>query len=595
MPIKSRLLGGACLAVWALMPGLAQAQSNTDPDQLDRMQRQMEQLQQQIKSLKNEMSDAKKKQAAEAQAAQAAGAATINPQAVRGAYGADISSRAPIVKAPTFMDSIKITPSGFIEAAGIWRNRNEVADVGSDFNTGIPFPISPLYHENESRFSARQSRLAVTAQANISQWQLIQGYFEMDFLGAATTANSRESNSYTPRLRQGFVNYDDNFNGWHVLAGQAWSLVTQNTVGITPRKENIPLTIDAQYVVGFNWTRNAQFRVVKDFGPALSIGVSAESPQVIFPGNTTTSVDGISINDVNTGLGSGLMNTVTSYSTDTIPDFVEKVAWDPGWGHYEVLGLQRFFTDRVQDCTTPVTTALACPTAGATPGTSSLLLGSASNKTRDGWGVGGSALLPVWPKFIDLQGSVLYGQGIGRYGSGQLPDVTIGPDGSLQPLTTLQGLLGAIVHVTPDLDLYGYAGYEHVDANYWENANGIKGQNIGYGNPLYTDAACNTENFGGPFASSTATNNPVTISEGVGSCSVNTKTLTELTGGFWYTWYRGPWGRLVSGMQFEYIHRDVYDALGTIAAVKATGAPALSAITPSTDIGIFMTSLRFYF
>jgi hypothetical protein len=25
--------------------------------------------------------------------------------------------------------------------------------------------------------------------------------------------------------------------------------------GITPRQEDIPLTIDAQYVVGFDWTR----------------------------------------------------------------------------------------------------------------------------------------------------------------------------------------------------------------------------------------------------------------------------------------------------------------------------------------------------
>ena len=41
-------------------------------------------------------------------------------------------------------------------------------------------------------------------------------------------------------------------------------------------------------------------------------------------------------------------------------------------------------------------------------------------------------LLPVIPKFLDLQGSVLTGQGLGRYGSSQLADVTIGPDGTLQ-------------------------------------------------------------------------------------------------------------------------------------------------------------------
>jgi hypothetical protein len=44
------------------------------------------------------------------------------------------------------------------------------------------------------------------------------------------------------------------------MAG-AWSLATQNKVGMARRQENIPLTIDAQYVLGFNWSRNAQFRV----------------------------------------------------------------------------------------------------------------------------------------------------------------------------------------------------------------------------------------------------------------------------------------------------------------------------------------------
>ena len=52
----------------------------------------------------------------------------------------------------------------------------------------------------------------------------------------------------------------------------------RNTVGITPRKENIPLTIDANYVVGFDYTRNWQLRMVKDFGPAFSLGVSVEAP-----------------------------------------------------------------------------------------------------------------------------------------------------------------------------------------------------------------------------------------------------------------------------------------------------------------------------
>jgi hypothetical protein len=42
-----------------------------------------------------------------------------------------------------------------------------------------------------------------------------------------------------------------------------------------------------------------------------------------------------------------LLNSQTACSNDTIPDVVEKLALDPGFGHYEVFALQRWFTDRV--------------------------------------------------------------------------------------------------------------------------------------------------------------------------------------------------------------------------------------------------------
>ena len=231
MRFKSFFLGSACLAVLAALPAAAQAQSTADADKLDRMQRQMEQLQDQIRSLKGDMAQAKKK--------------ATELQAAGGAYAADLPTKAPYLKAPAAAPAgVKLSWGGFIEAAGIWRQRNEVADMGSDFNN-IPYPMSPLYHEQETRFSARQSRLFFLAEGNISMSQIVRGYFEMDFLGAATTANSIESNSYTPRIRQAFLSYDDMAAGWHIMAGQGWSLLTQNKVGITPRQENIPLTIDA--------------------------------------------------------------------------------------------------------------------------------------------------------------------------------------------------------------------------------------------------------------------------------------------------------------------------------------------------------------
>jgi hypothetical protein len=61
-------------------------------------------------------------------------------------------------------------------------------------------------------------------------------------------------------------------------------MLTLNKTGITPRTELIPMTIDAQYVPGFTWTRTPQIRAVKSFGQ-VHAGVSLESPQAnIFPG-----------------------------------------------------------------------------------------------------------------------------------------------------------------------------------------------------------------------------------------------------------------------------------------------------------------------
>jgi hypothetical protein len=41
------------------------------------------------------------------------------------------------------------------------------------------------------------------------------------------------------------------------------------------------------------------------------------------------------------------LNPLTECSNNTYPDIIEKVAFDPGWGHYEAFAIQRWFTDEV--------------------------------------------------------------------------------------------------------------------------------------------------------------------------------------------------------------------------------------------------------
>lgn len=540
---------GVATAASLLALNSSLAQPMSDSEKIDRLQRQTELLEQQIKALKAEIAQTRKKteRVETVQAAHAAQAAALPPPPPR-------DPKSPVFTKHPLMEKIKITPGGFVAAETVFRSRNVVNDMGTTFNS-IPYPFSPLYSEREFHGSARQTRLSMLVEANIDAQKKLAGYFESDFLGTGTGSNYNQTNSWAPRLRHGYFTYDDSNWGFHFLAGQSWSLLTQNQTGITPRKENIPLTIDANYIVGFNFTRTWQLRFVKDFGPTFALGVSLENPATIDGIGGTTTTGGITSVTVNgvvaniSNIGSGFLNTV-AVTPDVAPDIIVKAAFDPGWGHYEIFGIQRFFTDNTF-C------AVAAPTG--------CVVGTTRSRTSFGAGIGGSVLLPLIPKYLDAQASALYGRGVGRYGTSALPDVTIAPDGSLAPLTGLQVLVGLVAHPWEGLDVYGYAGMEQVDSKFF-NAGGTP---FGYGNPGFDNSGCmiaNAASFaGGPAP--------------LGGCVGNTKRLIDITAGFWQNIFKGDYGRVVAGAQYAYVKREGFAGIG--------GAP-------KTDDNIVMTSVRYY-
>jgi hypothetical protein len=552
MRFKSFLLASVCLGASVLVPALSLAQSSSDTaDKIDRLERLLEQQQGQIKALKSEIAQAKKK-----------AAATDDPQ---GAYAADVAARpakAPYTKAPPPPPPIKLTWGGFLAAETVYRQHNTVSDMGTPF-AAIPYPFSPLYGEHEFHGSARASRLSLLAEGTVSPAEKLAGYYEMDFLGTGITSNYNQSNSWDMRLRQAYFTYDNGDWGFHFLGGQAWSLLTQNTVGITPRKENIPLTIDANYVAGFNYIRNWQLRVVKDFGPAFWLGLSLENPaeQVYGAAGAIAnngSLNGLIVNWANAGssfLGSGAF--ANNFNTETAPDIIGKAAFDPGWGHFEAVGLVRFFTDSIFTCTI-VAADGTCPTTTAN-------FGSASSHVTVGEGVGGSVLLPVVPTFLDLQGSVLYGKGIGRYGASQLSDVVVASDGTLSPITALHVLVGAVAHPWAGLDIYGYAGTERANSNLFSSVAGV----TGFGNPNLVNTGCG-------FATAAS------ITNGTSNCAAVNKEVDMVTVGFWQNLLKGSYGRVAAGLQYEYIQRKSFDTIP-----RDGGAV-------STNDSVFLTSLRYY-
>jgi hypothetical protein len=385
-------------------------------------------------------------------------------------------------------------------------------------------------------------------------------------------------------MRQAYFGYDNDVWGSHFSAGQMWSLLTQNRIGIQNGTENIPLTIDAQYVVGFNWARQPAIRFVEDWGKIAWFGVSVESSATAFasngngvagaPGFTQNTAlvlpPGVNVNPMNNCNASGLLDPLTNCSINPAPDVIEKFALDPGWGHYEAIGLQRWFAD-----STVPTTLAGVPLPGATW----------SQKTTFGWGVGGNALLPAWPKFLDLQGSIMYGQGIGRYASSQLTDVTVGPSGSLSPITSLQFLVGAVAHPFGGTDIYAYYGQEQTQANAWTAAGPPLTQG-GWGNGAFFQSCTLTAATLASTTGGTGTN----FNGSSTLCSANVQRTREFTIGFWQDIYKGDLGRARVGLQYEYVTLDLF-----------TGSPHFSAAAnpvPNTGLhpnnNIVFFSLRYY-
>jgi len=429
------------------------------------------------------------------------------------ASGGDRSSVHDTIKQKTGVD---VTLGGFFDATTIYRSKNESADITSNLNTGVPFNNVANAHQSEYRETARGTRVTLKVEGEPDKDTKLGAWLESDFNSAASTATSTSTNSYTPRLYQGYLTYDRSDWGFHALAGQAFSLLTMNKTGILPDKVNNVLTIDPSYVAGFNYTRNPQLRVVEDFDDKkLWLGLSAESPQAVTSGLPCTA-------NAASGTCSGFNSTysVTSapnsssfanpLSTDTAPDIIMKLAYDPGWGHYEVFGITRFFHDNV--------------------GT------SLHNNVYVGGGGGGSMILPVVAKYLSLQAQFMMGNGIGRYGPTQMPDFAIMPDGALKPIHEQTAMVGAVGHPTSTWDAYLYAGEEKV---FRENSSTTA---YGYGDFGTSNSGCYTPG---------------------GTCSASTSSVDEIILGFWKRFYEGNYGKMQAGMQNSILRRNAFsDASG---------------------------------
>src|SRR6202050_984982 len=286
---------------------------------------------------------------------------------------------------------VNITPGGFVAPESLRRSRALGAHIVTPFNN-ITMPGASQSSLPEFFGTARQTRPTVYIASREGHVDF-SGYISGDFLSSGVTSTATQTNGYTFRIRQawGQAKFP---GGWSFLGGQMWSLLTENKAGIAPREDTgrtndaRPATIDGGYNVGFTFARQAGVRLTKSFGDKVAIAFAVENAQatVTTSGNTNDYVL------VQAG-ASNTYNTTSTYGFNPSPDLIAKIAFDPGFGHYEIFGLSDRFQDRVFPCedysgTLPAATAVlpACPSL-ANAGTTT----ADYNSSKSGGGVGANA------------------------------------------------------------------------------------------------------------------------------------------------------------------------------------------------------------
>ncbi len=581
----------------ALSERLLLEQLNDKFKKLDRLSEQYQDLQQQFDALKQQMAmrdaeleqarkdtaEAKQKLQATQQVIGPDGAAVTtlqNEVATLKATSNSLSTKVETTEQATKklesaetirFKGIDLTPGGYLAAETVDRQRGIGSDVNTQF-TGIPFAGQTAGVLSEFNASGRQSRISLLAEGKLASTTL-RGYYEGDFLSAGTTSNDNQSNSYTLRMRQAWAQAALN-HGWTLTGGQMWSLATEHRHGLGNNAEAIPLTIDAQYNVGFTWERQYGFRVVKQLGERLWIGGSVEEPQ-------TLNIGGHNLPTIlyqQAGNSGGLYNSTANYSFNYAPDVLAKAAYETNWGHFELFGVGRFFRDRVFP-NGPVP-------PGATPISTPSALGAFTAKTEGG-GAGANVRVSLFAKKLDLGAHILAGQGLGRYSTSTLPDATAHPDGSLLLLAGGSALASMELHASPRFDVYSYYGGEYVRRAYSDTGYTIatpgptQGQPIlaGYGAPTNIVYGCYVE----VLPTSTSTGN---VPGSATNCNADNRNIQEGTFGYWYRFYRGAHGTLQQGIQYSYAVRHTWQGIGDPAAGLTNSPKAID--------NMWFTSFRYY-
>ncbi|KEO86155.1 hypothetical protein EH30_09940 [Erythrobacter sp. JL475] len=170
-----------------------------------------------------------------------------------------------------------------------------------DFLIPGAIPVGGASSGFDTEFSARQTRFILKTATDVGSEHKLSSHIELDF-NVTDGGDERVSNSFSPRLRQAFITYDN----W--LFGQAWS--TFQNVGA------LPDSLDFIGVTpGTVFDRQPQIRWTKG-----GLQLAAEQPETA----------------VTTSTGARVLA-----GDDQLPDFVARYNWSGDWGSISTAGILR--------------------------------------------------------------------------------------------------------------------------------------------------------------------------------------------------------------------------------------------------------------
>ena len=429
------------------------------------------------------------------------------------------------------------TPLGFVDATFFGRSTNVGSGIGTNFG-GIPYNTTAAQHLSEANFSTQNSRIGFRVDSNVLGAKVL-GYFEADFLGNQPANVFVTSNADTFRMRNVFV--DVQKDGFEVLGGQDWSLMTPNRKGLSPLPSDIFYTqdMDTNYQAGLVWSRQTQFRFIAHPNENVAFGVSLENPEQYIGGangSGMATIPAAYATGASTQFNNGAAtNGGTNYSAPNLhPDIVFKGAYDGHVGdklmHVEAAGLIRSFKF-VNGAGSPVKYTSSTATA-------------ASGEVNGNFEVA---------KNFHIIANTFFGSGNGRYIFAQAPDVVIRADGSVSPLHSYSTVDGFEVNLRKNTLLYAYYGGIYIDRN---------------------------QVFDSTASGSTLAK-PVYVGYGYkGSPNSQNRTVQEGTMGIVQTLWKAPsYGALSLITQYSYLTRNPW--------AVATGAPS------GTHTNMYWVDLRY--